>query len=221
MLQQKEEEIEFDKDYFQHGIRNSRETCISAYLNLIPEKVINKFGIQDGTGKKILDVGCGCGHLLQLFKDFGYEVYGLDISNYAIEVANKTIPDCKIMVHDCQEAFRFNTKFDIITCFEVLEHLPNPQKAIKNCYEAIKPNGIFIATTPNKLSPFNYLFNRDRTHINVKSNKEWKKILNSFKWLEVEYFTRQYVPIIWKFSGNFKFLDIPIIGYSIVVIAQK
>jgi ubiquinone/menaquinone biosynthesis C-methylase UbiE len=96
--------------------------------------------IKNGKNKKALDVGCREGTQSMLLEKKGYEVVSIDIEkNYkkcSIVDANKKLP------------FK-NDSFDLIWCSEVIEHLNNPQKVVKEFNRVIKPGGEIILTTPN------------------------------------------------------------------------
>ncbi|HRR96655.1 MAG TPA: class I SAM-dependent methyltransferase [Candidatus Ratteibacteria bacterium] len=95
---------------------------------------------------KILDVGCGVGIFLDIMREKKYDVYGQDISPFAVEYCRKNgfnIFDKSLSELNLPENF-----FDIVTMFDVIAHLKNPVKYIKICKRILKPEGILIIKTP-------------------------------------------------------------------------
>ncbi len=115
--------------------------------------------------KKILDVGCGGGILSEALAKAGGHITGIDLSASAIKVARKhqnNLPESHLnidyqlsSVEDFAE--RYSERFDMITCMEMLEHVPDPASCIKACSKLIKPNGKLFLSTLNR-SPKSYLF---------------------------------------------------------------
>ena len=97
--------------------------------------------------KKILDVGCGIGYFLEIASKRGWEVYGTEYTKDAINI-------CKSKGINIQEG-KLNPQnylveeFDVITSFEVLEHINNPIEEISNFYKILRKGGLVYLTTPN------------------------------------------------------------------------
>ena len=105
----------------------------------------------------------------------GYETVGVDVSAWGTKQA-KSILGSEFLVCDVQTPLPFEAdKFDLVTCFDVLEHLPNPEKALSNMFDVCK--GALVCTTPNKKveKPIRKLMrDYDETHISVKSPADWQ-----------------------------------------------
>jgi len=179
------------------------------------------FDLFNGTNRKALDVGCGYGYVMDMLKSFGYAVFGIDVSCYALrrakELLSKRSRQFTLLVHDIQKPLPLRIKFDLITCFEVLEHLPKPLLALKNMYNSLKPNGVLVARTPNKFAIYHTLLDRDPTHINVRSYIEWKRMLVNFDGnIKIDCYT--WIPTL---GVRRCFLRVPLIGSGVWIFLQK
>ena len=109
--------------------------------------------------KKILDVGCGGGILAESLALNGANVKGIDLADGPLEVAkireqkrNLGITYEKI---ETSKLIKKKEKFDVITCLEMLEHVPDPEKTVKECSELLNNNGdIFFSTINRNLKAF-------------------------------------------------------------------
>ena len=106
-------------------------------------------------GKKVLDVGCGGGLLSEALHDFGADVTGIDAAGPGIEVAkihaknnNKNIKYLQITAEDLN--LNESESFDIVTCLEVLEHVPDPKSLVATCVNLLRPGGALFLSTINK-----------------------------------------------------------------------
>jgi len=104
---------------------------------------------KDGTGKKLLDVGCGRGLRLLEFRKLGFDVHGLDVQEDVVRYLND---DLKIPARcadvSAMTAMYEPASFDLITTYFLIEHIPNVREAIANMYALLKPGGWIAAAVP-------------------------------------------------------------------------
>ena len=117
---------------------------------------------------KVLDIGVGRGEMLSSMKNWGHNYHGIDISPSTVDFCKKLDLSCEL-VDDTEFWLKNNqNQFDIITCLDVLEHIPKDQliRFLKAIFNALIKDGIVIFQVPNLQSPFGYLHHfNDITHI--------------------------------------------------------
>ena len=107
------------------------------------------------SGKIVLDIGCGGGILSESMAQHGAVVTGIDLSDKALGVARLHLLESGSKV-DYQKisaeelAAQNSNRFDIVTCMEVLEHVPNPASTIAACAALVKPGGHVFFSTINR-----------------------------------------------------------------------
>lgn len=109
----------------------------------------------DLENKTILDVGCGGGILCESLSQAGGCVTGIDMADKSIDVASAHAKENNLKIQyqttTIEEMVEQNTQpFDVITCLEMLEHVPNPQSIVDSCNALLKPGGHIFFSTINR-----------------------------------------------------------------------
>ncbi|WP_159022129.1 class I SAM-dependent methyltransferase [Formosa sp. L2A11] len=137
------------EDYISHtdAQRNLFEKAYHAVKRIALKRKLNLINGFKTENKTLLDVGCGTGDFLQIAKNNGWNVYGIEPDADARKLAiNKVGED----VHDVSKTDVLkNNSFDVISLWHVLEHLPNLETHIANYKRLLKPNGVLVIAVPN------------------------------------------------------------------------
>jgi 2-polyprenyl-6-hydroxyphenyl methylase / 3-demethylubiquinone-9 3-methyltransferase len=112
-------------------------------------------------GKTVLDIGCGGGILAESMAKKGASVTGIDLSEKALKVADLHSLESGVQVRyeliAAEElAAREPARFDVVTCMEMLEHVPDPAAIVAACAQLVKPGGRVFFSTINR-NPKSYL----------------------------------------------------------------
>ena len=164
-----------DKDFFKGKWQDIYENFLEI------KKKINK-------KTSILDIGCGWAQALLFFKKKGLECYGFDPAIEAVQYGCKKGLNIKHAGLEGMDVFE-GKKFDIVTMFNVLEHLADPVKALKQIKKILKPKGVLVVDVPNEFNDFQ-LASRDThnlknwwiappNHLNYFSKDSLVKLLES------------------------------------------
>ena len=113
-------------------------------------------------GQAVVDVGCGGGILAESMADAGAVVTGIDLADGPLSVAKLHAMESGADVEylkSSAEALAADRagKFDVVTCLEMLEHVPRPSEVIRSCAELVRPGGDVFFSTINR-TPKSFLF---------------------------------------------------------------
>ena len=131
-----------------HEINPLRVNYISRFINLAE--------------KQVLDIGCGGGILAEAMAHHGANVTAIDKAEASLSVAKLHLLESKLNINyvdSTAEAFAesHSEKFDVVTCLEMLEHVPDPASVVAACQRLVKPGGLIFFSTINR-NPKAYLF---------------------------------------------------------------
>jgi len=147
-------------------------------------------------GGIFLDCGCAYGYLVQKARERGYTAFGADVSSFAVHQEPDLAPNLVQALAD-QLPFRTRT-LDVVTLFDVLEHVHDPNECLREILRLLKPDGLILGATPDPI-----FFKRpEPTHFSERPPSYWVAALEDLG-LEVRF----------RFSGepyNFQFLATPL-----------
>jgi len=165
----------------------------SAYRSIIASVIARyKFASDLAKGKTVLDIGCGTGIGLDLLAESADVVVGTDYSEETVEYAreNNYKANLTFKVMDCRD-LKFNDgEFDLVTSFNLIEHIHGQEKFIQEVKRVLKPNGIFICSTPNT-NIFNPGGQYYHFHVHEFTLSELKTLLEKY-FNEVQIFGQLY-----------------------------
>jgi len=109
-------------------------------------------------GKNVLDVGCGGGILTEAMARSGARVTGIDLSEKALRVAELHLLESKLDIrYEKSSVEDYRGTFDVVTCMELIEHVPDQGSLVAACARLVRPGGHVFFSTINR-NPKSYLF---------------------------------------------------------------
>ena len=101
--------------------------------------------------KIVLDIACGTGYGTQILAERAAKVYGIDVSQEAVEYAAKNYPRKNIIYKqgDAVKTPLPDSSVDVVISLETIEHIPAPEPFVKEVKRVLKPGGVFVVSTPN------------------------------------------------------------------------
>lgn len=175
----------------------TREDYLSPITIKRYHEILNKLESYRQTGN-LLDIGCGVGYFLEVAKERGWKVYGTEYTDESMNI-NKAkgfnMHQGKLNAANYAPEF-----FDVITSFEVIEHINNPIEEVNNISQILRKGGAFYCTTPN----FNSL-------LRAQLGNNWNVIAYPE---HLSYYTPKSIDILLSKAG-FKKLEIVTTGISI------
>lgn len=147
---------------------------------------LKKLLLLEGEINSILDIGCGFGYFLSLCEQAGIkDVCGLEVSDHAIEQAKKHTKADIRKFGDLPTLFA-DKKFEVVTAFDVVEHLEEDREMFRFAYERLRQGGIFYGTTSNPSWFLRRISKgQDPTHINVHDRSYWSTLLSKVGFRDV------------------------------------
>jgi 2-polyprenyl-3-methyl-5-hydroxy-6-metoxy-1,4-benzoquinol methylase len=195
-------------------------------------------------GARLLEIGSGLGHLVAQLED-SFQTFGMDLNGWAVKQSRSVVKASSLEIASAQELPFANASFNVVIIKHIVEHLPDPSKAITEIGRVTQSGGTLILATPNLsslLKPWKgerWIGYQDPTHISLKPPAEWLDSIRSAGFTLRHIFADgfwdvPYIPVIPKqlqklFFGSLGgiqamtgFVFLPMRwGESIIVIAQK
>ena len=206
-----QETIYNSKNQTRKYIHNKRKNYITNVINDLAVKSDNA-----------LEIGPGSGIYLNLLSEKFNSVTAVDIEEkYLNNIKQSDFSNLELLVDDIKNTKLKKDSFNFILCTEVLEHITEADRVLKNIESILKPGGLLLLTTPQKYSPLEvcskiaylpgiiniieWIYNEpilDAGHINLKTHGELKEIINDigFDIISTDKMSL-YMPLIAEFTG--------------------
>ena len=195
-------------------------------------------------GGRLLEIGSGMGHLVGQLEDT-FQTYGMDLNHWAVEQSKAVVDKSALQTASAKELPFADGSFEVVIIKHIVEHLPNPEKAVAEIGRVTAPGGVLILSTPNLdslLKPWKgdrWIGYQDPTHISLHAPATWLGWIKSsdFSLLRVfadGFWDVPYIPVVPKsiqkllfgslggFQAITGLIFLPMRwGESIMVIARK
>lgn len=102
--------------------------------------------------RRLLDVGCALGYFMEAAREHGWQPTGLDVSSFAASVATRRDIG-EVLCGELSDARFANATFDVITMWDVVEHMRDPLGQLRECHRILRESGLLVLTTPDIGSP--------------------------------------------------------------------
>jgi ubiquinone/menaquinone biosynthesis C-methylase UbiE len=141
-------------------------------------------------GRLALDLGCGTGYGAAILAESARQVLGLDISKESVAFARGkyVAPNVEFFVSDCNHLAVRSGSIDTVVCMEVIEHLPDQETLMEEVCRVLRPEGILVISTPNRIY---YTEERNEVnpfHVREFDFPEFSAFLKSyFEWVEIAF----------------------------------
>ncbi len=153
----------------------------------------------------VLDVGSATGIFLKGMQDRGWESYGIEPSSYAANYAREQLK-LNVTQGYLEDGLFQADFFDLVTLWDVFEHIPNPVDVLETIHKIIKPNGVLLITTPNSKSWDRYMFKEawagwdTPRHYYIYNQKSMVQLLNKhgFKFKRIKSFTNRHGSLVYS-----------------------
>lgn len=169
----------------------------------------------------LLDIGCGYGRFLTIAERY-FKTYGVDPSAYALKQA-KAVARNTVFEVASLESYKQKRTYDIVTAFDVLEHMENVTYSLQKIHALLSRSGRLVCVVPVYDGPFGViggLLDRDPTHIQKLSRWQWLELFkNQFEIIEIQGAIRYSFP-----GGIYFHMMSPLFGkwgQAILVVMKK
>jgi SAM-dependent methyltransferase len=168
----------FDENYFQTAYRNYQRQNPTRKLAFY-ESIVQQ--ARNGQPSTLIDLGCGLGAFLGHLRSGDplnqtWRLVGTDVSEYAVARNQLAFPDVEFYVRGIEEEPLKDVQAEIVTAFDVLEHLERPERAAQMIHGILRPGGLFVLVVPvydGPLGPLVRFVDHDTTHLQKRSRTWW------------------------------------------------
>lgn len=139
----------YNQDYFHDNYDRAAEPDTPELRKMLNLKTSHiRFFRRRKPKGRLLDIGCGYGYFLAACRERGYQVQGIDVSEWAVKYATEKL-HLPVVAGDLRDHALFQREFDVITMWHFLEHIPDPHSALNAAKKWLKRNGVLVVEVPN------------------------------------------------------------------------
>ncbi|MBC8427202.1 MAG: class I SAM-dependent methyltransferase [Deltaproteobacteria bacterium] len=189
-------------DYYDKYANLGKEDVFDPITTTRCQELLSWFS-RFGTGREVLDVGCGLGQFVDVANRSGWIAEGLELSREAVNFARRQGLAVRNM--DFLSGEIRPKSYDLVTLFEVIEHVPNPAEFLQRAGEVVRPGGLVYLTTPNFASLDRFV-----------AGKDWKIIHPE----HLTYFTPRTLKALVKNTTHFEILHLETRNVSIAALRK-
>jgi len=218
------------KNLYYRATKNNPSSNIYREWRTRNDVVIDFFKkIEDKFHCKVLEIGAGRGFMTKFLSDLGFDIVGSDFNPHNLEMARE-INGIKLKMLDAIHISEPDCRYNIVLAVELIEHLEDIMPNILEVKRILRPDGLYLITTPNKYIEkiYNTLLRKkkDPFHISLQTHKTLKKKLISagfaVKFLKMKSFTISQQEKIGKVARFIPLNYLPkILQPTIVCVAMK
>ncbi|MCJ7433554.1 MAG: class I SAM-dependent methyltransferase, partial [Anaerolineales bacterium] len=145
-------------------------------------------------GARLLEIGSGLGHLVAQLEDT-FDTDGIDLNHWAVNKSKAVVGKSALQTASAQELPFADGVFNVVIIKHIVEHLPDPEKAIKEIGRVTAKDGVLILATPNLgslLKPWKgdkWIGYQDPTHISLRQPQEWLDLIRSVNFSPLKVFS--------------------------------
>ena len=175
----------FERRYFEDVYRAAYDQRNPRYKHRSYLREVRRVAPEGGA---LLDMGCAYGSFLREAAD-SYSCTGCDVSHHAVEVAAERLPAVRVFQSDVL-GLSPGGEYDVITSFDVLEHVPDLDDALDRLHAMLKPGGVLTIAVPVYDTPVGRLAGRldkDPTHVHKLSRYEWLDRVHAAGFAEIRW----------------------------------
>jgi 2-polyprenyl-3-methyl-5-hydroxy-6-metoxy-1,4-benzoquinol methylase len=149
-------------------------------------KILKQWDSTIGIKRNFLDIGCSFGGFMQTAEEAGFNAYGVEVSKYSGDFVRKRFGKDRVYIGSCEKVKLPENFFSIVTMIEVVEHLLDPEKAVRNIFQSLKKGGVFLVQTAD-MAGLQAVLAKDRYHYYLPGH--------------LSYFTRENLTLLLRKSG--------------------
>lgn len=180
----KPEAPRYDRFYYASYLREDgseeykRDDRWLTFFGSIADRIVSDIG-----PRKVLDAGCAMGFLVESLRDRGVDAYGIDVSEYALDLVREDVKPYCVMASVTDP---LPTRYDLIVCIETLEHLPasDAEQAAANI--CAHTDDLLFSSTPSHF--------KEASHLNVRPPEYWAELFARYRLFhDVDYDPSTYI----------------------------